>query len=122
MNHSFDRIKFIETSLKYIFQPFKNYYDLNNSTSSLVSPKDNEIDEIIKRLDYFFICDNLLEIFLKMKIKELILVLTKIQLMKIPYCLKKSLKLDHQMILMNQKKKFKMEKKLCKIIRLKKEI
>lgn len=70
MNHNFDRIKFIETSLKYIFQPLKNYYDLNNSTSSLVEPKDNEIDEIIKRLDYFFVCENLLEVFLKMKIKE----------------------------------------------------
>ena len=69
-NSEFNRQNFIIISLNYIFQPFKKYYDINNSSRSLINPKENEIDEIINRLDYFFNSNNLLDTLTKMKIAE----------------------------------------------------
>ena len=69
-NSEFNRKTFIMVSLNYIFQPFKKYYDMNNSSLSLINAKTNEIDEIINRLDYFFNSNNLLDILTKMKIAE----------------------------------------------------
>ena len=69
-NSEFNRQNFIIISLNYIFQPFKKYYDMNNSSLSLINAKTNEIDEIINRLDYFFNSNNLLDILTKMKIAE----------------------------------------------------
>ena len=67
-NSKFNRKTFIIISLNYIFQPFKKYYDMNNSSLSLINAKANEIDEIVNRLDYFFNSNNLLDILTKMKI------------------------------------------------------
>ena len=69
-NSEFNRKTFIIISLNYIFQPFKKYYDMNNSSLSLINAKTNEIDEIINRLDYFFNPNNLLDVLTKMKISE----------------------------------------------------
>ena len=67
-NSKFNRKTFIIISLNYIFQPFKKYYDMDNSSLSLINAKANEIDEIVNRLDYFFNSNNLLDILTKMKI------------------------------------------------------